>query len=81
MEEKTKQFVNTMKNAIPNIKSPTMMNLVLVMASFMLILIGVGFYFYYNGLKTRGLNEMNAIHGTLDGKITSVDNTRTQEYA
>jgi len=81
MEEKTKQFVNTMKNAITNIKSPTMMNLVLVMASFMIILIGMGFYFYYNGLKTRGLNEMNAIHGTLDGKITSVDNTRSQEYA
>jgi len=82
MAEKTQQIANTIKNTFTSVQSsPMMTSLVLTMVSFIVVLIGIGMYFYYNGLKTRGLNEMNAIHGELDGKITSLDNTRVDQYS
>jgi len=61
--------------------SPMMMSLTLTMAAFLVVLISIGVYFYYTGLKTRGLNEMNSIHGELDGKITSLDNIQSEQYS
>lgn len=82
MEEKTKHIANTIKSSITTMRSsPMMMSLTLTMIAFLVVLISIGVYFYYKGLKTRGINEMNAIHGELDGKITSLDNTRVEQYS
>lgn len=87
MSSKISDQVNQSLSSLQNMKDSTAI-MALSVVTIMIILIALMVYFYYtgtifsNGLRMRECSNMDAIYGTINGKLTSIDiNNAEYQYA
>ena len=87
MSSKISDQVNESLSSLQNMKDSTAI-MALSAVTIMIILIALMVYFYYtgtifsNGLRKRECSNMDAIYGTVNGKLTSIDiNNAEYQYA
>jgi hypothetical protein len=87
MSSKISDQINQSLNSLQNMKDSTAI-MALSVLTIMIILIALIVYFYYtgtifsNGLRQRECSNMDAIYGTINGKLMSIDiNSAEYQYA
>jgi len=84
MSSKISDQINQSLNSLQNMKDSTAIMAISVI-TIMIIIITIIVYFYYtgtifsNGLRQRECSNMDAIYGTIDGKLMSID-IKNAEY-
>ena len=71
--------MNSLETSLSQIKQSTAVFLI-VGVTLLIILIALLYYFYYARLRSKQCSTMDAVYGTLNGKIQSIDSSEQFNY-
>jgi hypothetical protein len=77
MSSNDKDITTNLMNYMDNLKESTIV-LILVVIIFIVILISLIYYFYMRNLPVKECNQMDALYGTLNGKLRSINDADPQ---